>query len=154
MKHYVISQHESYEYEGTNSVPVAIRHCDELDVIAEVAILNANVTTADDDLVTHYYTYHEIPLAGFGTEFDLPSKKAEYNLVSLRNRMEFDIERAHVFYNHGKENIFCSRHDTFKSYFLEDHRCRERSVGIPQEQVEDLFDEIFANYVKRGIRLE
>lgn len=153
MNHYVISQHESYEYEGTNSVPVAIRHCDELDVIAEVAILNANVTTEQDDLVSHYYTYHEIPLTGFGTNFDLPSKKAEYNLVSLRNQMEFNIERAHVFYNHGKENIFCSRHDTFKAYFLEDHRCRERAVGIPYEQVEDMFDEVFSAYVKRGIRL-
>lgn len=153
MNHYVISQHESYEYEGTNSVPVAIRHCDELDVIAEVAILNANVTTEQDDLVSHYYTYHEIPLTGFGTTFDLPSKKAEYNLVSLRNTMEFDIERAHVFYNHGKENIFCSRHDTFKGYFLENHRCRERSAGLSSEEVEAIFDDAFSAYVKRGIRL-
>lgn len=154
MNHYVISQHVSYEYEGTNSSPVALRHCDELDIIAEVAILNANVTTEHQDLVEHYYTYSEVPLTGFNTAFDLPSNKAEYNLISLRNSMEFDIERSHVFYNHGQENTFCNRHDTFKSYFLADPRCRERSVGVPIEQVDALFDEVFANYVKRGIRLE
>lgn len=154
MKHFVISQHVSYSYEGTNSIPVAIRHCDEHEVIAEVADLNANVTTDDDDLASHYYTYNELPVVGFGTTFDLPSKKPDYNVVSLKNHMEADIERSHVFYNHGKDNAFCMRHDTFKSYFLNDHRCGARAVGVPDVVVEAMFDTIFANYVKRGIRLE
>lgn len=154
MKHYIISQHSSIDYEGTDSTPVAIRHCDEEFVIAEVAMLNANVTTKHRDLVEHYYTYNEVPLIGFGSGFDLPSKKAEYNLVSLRNAMNASIERSHVFYNHGKENTFCNRHDTFKAYFLADSLCRQRSEGVTPEQIEDMFDEVFSQYVGRGIRLE
>lgn len=153
MKSYIISQHESYDYEGTNSCPVAIRHGDEADVIAEVDLLNANVTTKHRDLVTHYYTYTELPESGFGKTFDLPSKKAEYNLISFRNIMEQDIERDHVFYNHGKENTFCSRHDNFKDYVLKQTRCRNHTSGLTEEQIEAVFDDVFANYVKRGIRL-
>jgi len=153
MKYFVISQHVSYTHEGVNSNPVAIRHCDEQIIIDEVADLNAHVTTDADDFVHHYYTYTELPVVGFGITFDLPSKKPDYNLVSLKNHMESDIERSHVFYNHGKDNVFCMRHDTFKSYFLNDHRCGARAVGVPDEVVEAMFDTIFANYVRRGIRL-
>lgn len=154
MKSYIISQHESYDYEGTNSSPVAIRHCDEADVIAEVDLLNANVTTKHRDLVEHYYTYTELPSSGFGKTFDLPSNKAEYNLISFRNVMERDIERDHVFYNHGKDNTFCNRHDNFKDYVLQQTRCRHHMEGLTEEQIETIFNEVFGNYVKNGIRLE
>lgn len=80
MKHYIISQHSSIDYEDTDSTPVAIRHCDEESVIAEVAVLNANVTTKHRDLVEHYYTYNEVPLVGFGSGLTCHPKKRNTTL--------------------------------------------------------------------------
>lgn len=154
MNNYVISQHVEYSHEGTHSNPVAIRRCNELDVIAEVAILNANVTTSLGDLCTHYYTYAELPETGFSSAFTLPSEKAEYNLVSLRNVMAADMERSHVYYNRSQGNTFVNRCATFKEYVLSDRGHLQHMNGLSTEQVEDLFDELFSAYVNSGIKLE
>lgn len=154
MKSYVISQNYEIDYEGNTTTPVAIRRCSEQDVITEVGHLNANVTTVAGDMVAHYYTYNEIPEVGFATTFDLPSKHGDYNLISLRNIMNYHIEKDHVLYNNRKDIHFISRATSFKGYFLEQHCREENRIGVSEDQISNLFDEVFSQYVARGVKFQ
>jgi len=143
MKSFVISQHQSIDYEGTDSRPVAVRQCSEEEVQQEVDRLNAGVTTNVDDMCTHYYDYVELPTIGFSNQFDLPSKDKEYQLISIRNFIFKDIERAHNQYYNSFSNPIVKKFKTFKEFFMASCISNYRDFCVID--VERIFDEVLVD---------
>lgn len=152
MKHYVINQHVGIEYEGTTTNSVAVRICSEADIIAEVARLDAGVAYMNTrELMSYYYTYHELPTEGFSKDFDLENDDPEYSLISIRNRMQYCMARDHENYNTNQQNPFVLRCASFKEYFLRSSVPFEFLQTIDPEIIDKLFYEVFSDYVKSGI---
>lgn len=155
MKTYVISQHTSYEYEGTSSVPVAVRVCSEADIIAEVKRLDAGVAhLKDEDTVSYYYTYHALPTVGFSEGFDLNNDDPEYRLISIRNRMKSQIANDHKRYNTDQQNPFIIGCDSFKEFFLKSSVQNHFLKTVDPDVIDQIFYEVFAEYVNSGISAE
>lgn len=155
MKTYVISQHTSYEYEGTSSSPVAVRVCSEADIIAEIQRLDAGVAhLKDEDTVSYYYTYNELPTVGFSKDFDLANDDPEYRLISVRNRMADSIANDHKRYNTDQQNPFILGCASFKEFFLRSSVQHFFLKTIDPDVIDKIFYEVFAEYVNSGISAE
>jgi len=141
---YVISQHVSYEWEGTRSAVIAARFGSLQEVQAEVDHLNQAVDTANLAIGDkYYYTFEAIPTTGYSAALDLNSKDADVQRHVFKNGLRYAFERVkrdYVTSGVERNNV------TLRQFFFFDYTnevlSREEAELIYDEYVKEMGDDL------------